>query len=64
MGQDGNTLFKQNCAACYKLGRKLIGPDLIGVGERRNDAWLIQFIKSSQKLIESGDQAAIAILEG
>ncbi len=63
MGQDGATLFKQKCAACHKLGAKLVGPDLIGINERRSQEWLTSFIQSSTAMIEAGDPDAIAIFE-
>lgn len=63
IAQDGATLFKQNCAACHKLGMRLVGPDLIGVTEKRQEDWLLQFIKSSQTMIKSGDADAVAIYE-
>ncbi len=59
----GKKLFQQNCSACHKLGAKLVGPDLIGVTERRDESWLIQFIQNSQALIEAGDEQAVAIFE-
>jgi len=62
-GQDGEAIFKQNCIACHVLGQKLIGPDLIGVNDKRSEEWLISFIKSSQKMIKSGDPQAVAIYE-
>ncbi|HBH06274.1 MAG TPA: cytochrome C [Flavobacteriales bacterium] len=33
-GQDGETLFKANCAACHKIDAKLVGPALAGVEDR------------------------------
>ena len=42
------------------MGRK-VGPDLSGIYLIRKNEWLIQFIRSSQKFIKSGDTAAIAI---
>ena len=62
-GQDGEAIFKQNCIACHILGQKLIGPDLIGVNDKRSEDWLISFIKSSQSMIKSGDPQALAIYE-
>lgn len=41
-GQDGEAIFKQNCAACHQLGQRLIGPDLIGVNEKRSESWLLK----------------------
>lgn len=63
MAQDGATLFKQNCSACHKLGTRLVGPDLIGITEKRQEEWLIKFIKSSQAMIKAGDADAVAIYE-
>jgi len=62
-GQDGEAIFKQNCAACHKLGKRFIGPDLIGVNQKRSEDWLLSFIKSSQTMIKSGDADAVAIYE-
>lgn len=61
--QDGEALFKDNCTACHKIGGKLVGPDLVGVGERRTDDWIKSFITNSKALIESGDKDAKAIFE-
>ncbi|MDH5396786.1 MAG: cytochrome c [Cyclobacteriaceae bacterium] len=61
-GQDGEAIFKQNCAVCHKLGGgKFIGPDLVGINDRRDNAWLKSFISSSQTLIKGGDAEAIAL---
>ena len=52
------------CAACHTIGKgKLIGPDLKGVTERRDEAWLISFIKSSQTMVKSGDETAVKLFE-
>jgi len=54
----------QICAACHTIGGgRLIGPDLAGVADNRSEAWLIEFIQSSQKLIQSGDADAVALFE-
>ena len=52
------------CAACHTIGKgKLIGPDLKGVNDRHDEAWLISFIKSSQKMIKNGDPVAVKLFE-
>lgn len=61
MGQDGAAIFKQTCVVCHKLGQRLIGPDLLGVNEKRSEEWLLKFIRSSQTMIKSGDPDAVAI---
>ncbi len=52
------------CKACHTIGGgNLVGPDLKGVTERRDEAWLIKFIQNSQALIQSGDADAIQVFE-
>ncbi|MCB2207453.1 MAG: c-type cytochrome [Bacteroidetes bacterium] len=52
------------CKACHTIGGgKLVGPDLQGVTERRDEAWLIKFIQNSQELINAGDPEAVKIFE-
>ncbi|RLA38197.1 MAG: respiratory nitrate reductase subunit gamma [Gammaproteobacteria bacterium] len=60
----GEDIFKQNCVVCHRTDdQKMVGPGLKGINEKRSEEWLNSWIKNSQKLIESGDQDAIAIYE-
>ena len=59
--QDGEQLFKSNCASCHKLGSKLVGPDLVGVNDRHSQEWLLKWVKSSQTLVRSGDAEAVKL---
>ncbi len=60
----GQDLFKANCMACHSIGKgKMVGPDLKNVHQKRNEAWLLKWIKSSKNLIGSGDADAVAIYE-
>ncbi len=60
----GEQLFQASCSACHSIGGgRRVGPDLDGVVERRSEAWLGQFIKSSQSLVKSGDAEAVAVFE-
>jgi mono/diheme cytochrome c family protein len=61
--KDGRKLFKSLCASCHKLDKKLIGPALGGVEERRENEWLKAWIKNNAELRASGDRDAIAIFE-
>lgn len=50
------------CAKCHTIGKgKLIGPDLLGVKDRHDSAWLFNFIRSSDSLIKSGDTSALRL---
>lgn len=60
--QKPEVLFNSFCATCHTIGKgKLIGPDLLDVHTRRSDAWLVEFITSSQAMIDKGDADAVAL---
>ncbi len=61
--QEGEKLFRQNCSACHKLGTKLIGPDLVGISDRRPVEWIVKFVQNSQEVIKSGDPYAVKLFE-
>ena len=62
--ESGKQIFQKSCAACHSIGAgRLIGPDLKGVNDKRPEDWLLKFIKSSEKLVKSGDKTAMALLE-
>ena len=58
---EGRKLYKSLCASCHKLDRKLVGPALGKVEERRENSWLLAWIKNNAELRASGDRDAIAI---
>jgi len=60
---NGENLFKV-CAACHTIGKgRLVGPDLSRVYEKREQDWLIKFIRSSQKMVKEGDPDAVSIFK-
>ena len=61
--KNGRKLFKSNCGACHKLDKKVVGPALAGVTERRTSEWLLSWIKDNAAFRASGDADAIAIYE-
>ena len=64
LAQDGESIFKSTCAACHTTtGRKLIGPGLANIHDKRTKEWFTKFVRSSQTLINSGDAEAVKIFE-
>lgn len=62
--QEGESLFKKTCLACHTIGKgKVIGPDLKDVSKRRDVDWLVNFIRSSTKMINSKDVDAVSLFE-
>lgn len=57
----GKKLFNSNCAACHRLNKKLIGPALANISEKRSKDWTLAFIKDSQKMVKAGDVEAVKV---
>jgi mono/diheme cytochrome c family protein len=64
IANSGKEIFSTVCVACHTVGEgKRVGPDLAGVHERHTEEWMIDFIRSSQTVIKSGDPVAVALAE-
>ncbi|HLG05810.1 MAG TPA: cytochrome c [Gemmatimonadales bacterium] len=58
---EGKRIFETICVACHTIGAGVkIGPDLQGVTERREPAWLMRFIRDPEQVRKSGDSVAAA----
>jgi nitrite reductase (NO-forming) len=59
------TDFESKCVACHAIsggeGRKL-GPDLLGVAQRRGEDWVARFLRSPEQMLAT-DPTAKALLE-
>jgi protein SCO1/2 len=59
---NGQRLFQSKCSACHSIGHgDKLGPDLAGVVDRREQAWLARYIADPPKLREQGDPVAGAL---
>src|SRR5688572_16198130 len=59
LNQTGESLFKNNCAACHAIHEVVVGPALVNVTERRKPEWIHKFVQNSTALIKAGDKEAI-----
>ena len=61
-GPEPSFLFLTRCSGCHTYGQGVrVSTDLKGVTERRSRSWLIDWIRSSEKLISTGDPVATAL---
>jgi len=66
----GESLFRTRCSACHTIGggdvndiaRGDIGPDLLGVTERTDRAWLTRFLAEPDKMFDEQEPRAMALL--
>jgi protein SCO1 len=60
----GQYLFATRCAACHTIGNgDKVGPDLLGVTNVRDRAWLTRIIVEPDKLIEEKDPIATSLFK-
>ena len=61
----GDYLFRTRCESCHTIGggETRLGPDLLGVTERRDRAWLTRWLKEPDKMLEEGDPTATALFK-
>jgi len=60
----GQYIFATQCAACHSIGHgDKIGPDLLGVTNVRDRAWLTRIIATPDKLLNEKDPIATALFD-
>lgn len=66
MGQsfeEGKTIFKNNCASCHQMDKKMVGPKLMNVVEKQGADWVYKWVKNNKELRASGDKHANEIYQ-
>ena len=55
----GARLFSERCSTCHNIGSgPKVGPDLLGVVDRRTKAWIAKFVRNPGAAIDGGDPIA------
>lgn len=62
LANQGQSLFNTYCTACHMPNRKLIGPDVSGVFERRSPEWVMNLLLNPTQMLAE-DPIAIALLK-
>ncbi|MFC1748305.1 copper chaperone PCu(A)C [Pseudomonadota bacterium] len=63
----GEVLFRTRCKSCHSLEgiepQDALGPDLLGITQRRELNWLIGWLQAPDKMLEEKDPIAMALYE-
>jgi cytochrome c2 len=60
--QEAADFFRQNCISCHTVGGgRLTGPDLKNVTQRKEPAWLVEFLQNPQAMLDKGDPYALKL---
>jgi protein SCO1/2 len=58
----GEDLFRRRCQVCHTVGAgDTLGPDLLGVTDRRDRAWLVRWLKTPDAMLAEKDPIAMAL---
>lgn len=60
---EGKTIFISQCAACHNVNVKVVGPALADVDKRHSIEWIINFVHSSQTLVQKKDTSAVNLFK-
>jgi cytochrome c1 len=59
----GAELFKTQCTACHKIGKKFIGPAPNGILERRTPEWIMNMILDPEGMVKNDPLAKQLLVE-
>lgn len=62
LAEKGKEVYKTNCTACHKIAKRLVGPALQGITERRSPEWIMNMIINPERMVAE-DPIAKALLE-
>ena len=51
MVAEGKELFKLKCSACHKVSKRVVGPAMLGVTERRSPEWIMNMILNPEVMV-------------
>jgi mono/diheme cytochrome c family protein len=61
-GHTPASVFATKCSSCHTFGQgERVGPDLKGVTARHSRSWLVSWIRSSERMVRSGNVVAVAL---
>jgi len=55
--KEGEALFKAKCTACHMATKKLIGPAVNGIYDRRNPSWVMNLLLNPDQMLNEDPDA-------
>lgn len=52
LAEKGATFFKQKCTACHKTDKRLIGPALKGIYDKRSPEWVMNMMLNPTEMLK------------
>ena len=62
LANEGKQVFNSKCTACHNVNRRLIGPAMSGIYERRSVEWVLNIMLNPDQMLKE-DPTAIALLK-
>jgi hypothetical protein len=63
MADEGKAVFLAKCSACHKISKRVVGPALAGVTERRTPEWIMNMILNPEKMVAENAIAKALLAE-
>ncbi len=63
MAEEGKAVFLANCSACHKISKRVVGPALMGVTERRTPEWIMNMILNPERMVAENPIAKALLAE-
>lgn len=63
MADEGKAVFLAKCSACHKISKRVVGPALAGVTERRTPEWIMNMILNPEKMVKENPIAKKLLAE-
>jgi mono/diheme cytochrome c family protein len=51
MVAEGKEIFKLKCSACHKVSKRVVGPAMKGITERRSPEWIMNMILNPEVMV-------------
>ena len=60
--ENGKSIFNSKCTACHNINRRLIGPPMKGIYDKRSPEWVMNIILNPDEMLKK-DPIAVALLK-